>query len=238
VNFVFLSPQFPQSSIEFCSRLSNFGAAVLGIGDVDYVSLSDQLKESLTEYYRVDQMEDYESVFRAVGYFTHKYGKIDRFESLNEYWLETEAKIRTDFNITGVKTDFIEEIRQKSKMKEYFHKAGVDAAKCEIGSDIAFARRFISEVGYPVIVKPDQGSGASFTYRLSSDRDLEDFFLKKPEDISFILEEYIDGIILTYDGLVNINGDIVLAVSHKFEQSVMDVLNTNENLYNYGLKDI
>ncbi len=50
-------------------------------------------------------MHQYDELLRALGYFTHHYGKIDRLDSLNEYWLETEAQLRTDFNIFGLKIE-------------------------------------------------------------------------------------------------------------------------------------
>ncbi len=75
-------------------------------------------------------MHDYDALLRACGYFTHRYGKIDRFDSLNEYWLATEARIRDDFNIAGVRSGpDIDFIRRKSKMKERFHAAGVRVAR-------------------------------------------------------------------------------------------------------------
>ena len=58
-------------------------------------------------------MEDYEPVFRAIGHFIHSWGRIDRFESLNEHWLELEAQIRTDFNIFGTKLDFVRNLKSK-----------------------------------------------------------------------------------------------------------------------------
>lgn len=85
MNFVFVSPQFPASYWNFCDRLKQRGVTVLGLSDAPYDSLSDQVKNSLTEYYRVDNMEDYDQMVRAMGYFTHKYGKIDWLESNNEY---------------------------------------------------------------------------------------------------------------------------------------------------------
>ena len=45
---------------------------------------------------------------RAMGYFTFKYGKIDWLESNNEFWLEQDAALRTDFNITtGAQNDLL-----------------------------------------------------------------------------------------------------------------------------------
>ena len=102
----------------------------LGIGDSGYDEIPDELKECLTEYYRVDSMADYDAMVRAMGYFTFKYGKIDWLESNNEFWLEQDAALRTDFNITtGAQNDFIDRIKYKSKMKESYIAAGVPVAR-------------------------------------------------------------------------------------------------------------
>ena len=48
MNFVFISPQFPQSYWNFCDRLKARGVNVLGIGDTPYDELSKELRHSLT----------------------------------------------------------------------------------------------------------------------------------------------------------------------------------------------
>lgn len=231
LNFIFFSPHFPGYGAEFCHHLSRNGVRVLGIGDAPYDDLSDKLRSSLTEYYRVTDMENDDEVIRAVGYFIHRYGKIDRFEFLNEHWLELEARIRTDFNIYGTKLDFIDNLKQKSRMKDYFARSGVATVAHLKSSDKASAQAFIDDVGYPIVVKPDLGSGASMTYKISTPREFDSFFSNKPADIPFILEEYVDGIILTYDGLIDRYGHVVFATSHRFEQSIMEVVNTDFHLY-------
>ena len=231
MNFVFFSPHFPKNGAEFCFQLKQAGANVLGIGDAPYESLNDRLKASLTEYYRVSNMASYDEVLRAVGYFTHKHGKIDRFESLNEYWLSLEARIRTDFNIPGVKKDFVDNLNHKSRMKKYFHDSGVRTVLAAPCRDEAAAREFVAKVGYQIIVKPDQGCGASFTYKITNEHELLSFLKRKPADVPFIAEEFVDGIILTYDGLVDLAGNVRFADSHRFDQSVMDVVNNDDNLY-------
>ena len=80
-NFIFISPNFPTNYWQFCRELKNNGMNVLGIGDAPYGELMDELKESLTEYFKVDSLENYEEVYRAVGYFIFKYGRIDWLES-------------------------------------------------------------------------------------------------------------------------------------------------------------
>lgn len=65
-------------------------------------------------------MEDYDQVYRAVGYFAHKYGQLDCIESHNEYWLELDAQLRTDFNVFGYKSEDMLAIKTKAQMKEVF----------------------------------------------------------------------------------------------------------------------
>ena len=121
---------FPKSYWHFCDRMKNHGVNVLAIGDMPNELISNELKNSVTEYCYVNNMENYENVYRCVAYLISKYGRIDWIESNNEYWLELDARLRTDFNInTGMKEDVIKIFKTKSGMKDYYKKAGVKTAR-------------------------------------------------------------------------------------------------------------
>lgn len=235
MNFIFFSPHFPQNSTEFCYYLNEAGVNVLGIGDEKYELLNDRLKNTLTEYYKISSMEDYDEVLRAVAFLTFKHGKIDFFESLNEYWMPLEARIREDFNIKGIKTDFIENINHKSKMKAFFEKAGVNYIPYLQSDNEEEIRTFISETGFPVVVKPDHGMGASMTHKLNNWEQVDWFFHNKPKSIAFIVESFVEGIIVTYDGIIDGNGNILFENSFRVEQSIMDIVNNHDHVYYYGL---
>ena len=95
---------------------------MLGIGDQPYDELKPELKDSLNEYHKVGSLENYDEVYRAVAFFAFKYGRID--------WLERDAALRTDFHITaGFQTSDMPRIKYKSKMKEYYKKAGIATAR-------------------------------------------------------------------------------------------------------------
>lgn len=232
MNFVFLSPYFPNNFYNFCVELNKAGVNVLGIGDQPYEELRTELKDSLTEYYRVDQMEDYSQLLKACGYFTHKYGKIDRIESHNEHWLETDARLRTDFNVTGLKIDEIGPMKYKSKMKEVFNQAGLNTARGKVVDNLAEAERFIEKVGYPVVVKPDSGVGAADTYKIQNHDQLLEFFEKKLA-LAYIMEEYIEGKIHTFDGLTDENGNIVFSSSMVYKGGIMETVNEGLDMYYY-----
>ena len=157
-NFVFLSPNFPETYWMFCRELKNNGMRVLGIGDCPYDALKVELRESLHEYYKVSNLSNYEEVFRAVAFFTYKYGKIDWLESNNEFWLEQDARLRTEFHITtGFMEGDMEKVKRKSAMKEYYAKAGIPTARYHLVEGYEEAAAFANMVGYPVVVKPDNG---------------------------------------------------------------------------------
>ena len=136
-NFIFISPNFPTNYWQFCRELKNNGMNVLGIGDQPYDELKPELKDSLNEYYKVGSLENYDEVYRAVAFFIFKYGRIDWLESNNEYWLERDAALRTDFHITsGFQTEDMPRIKYKSKMKEYYQKAGIATARYHMVDDL------------------------------------------------------------------------------------------------------
>lgn len=186
MNVVFISPHFPLYFHNFCSRLKQRNVNVLGIIDTDYQNISQETKNSLTDCYCVNSLDNYDEVYRAVAYFISKYGRIDFIESQNEYWLEMEAKLRDDFNIVhGTRFNDLSWMKYKSKMKQVFFKAGVNVARYCLVNSFEEVKAFIEKVGYPVVVKPDNGVGASSTYKLNNYQDLEYFLQLKM--IKFIL---------------------------------------------------
>src|SRR5262249_57321557 len=135
------------------------GATVLGIADAAYDALRPELKAALTEYYRVDDLHSIDQLTRAVGYFTHRYGKVDRLESLNEYWLATDARLRSEFHIPGLPAAGIDKVKRKSAMKRVFERAGVRVARGRVvrRGGGAVAPHLLEGVGRPIIAKPAAG---------------------------------------------------------------------------------
>ena len=238
MNFVMISPHFPANFETFAVRLRESGFNTLGITDTPYEQLSEGLRNSLTEYYRVDNMEDYEQVYRAVGYFAHKYGRIDRVESHNEYWLELDAKLRTDFNVSGYKNEDMLAIKTKAQMKEVFRKAGLKVAKGRVFKDDEDARKLAKELKFPVIIKPNSGVGASDTYKIKSADELEAFFGYKNAHVEYIMEEFIEGDIVTFDGLTDKDGNIVFYSSLEYSEVVLDTVEKDNDMFYYVPREI
>ena len=211
---------------------------MLGIGDAPYEGLSPELKANLDEYYRVDSLADYAQLFRAVAYYSYKYGKIDWLESNNEFWLEQDARLRTDFNITtGVQMKDIAKFKSKAAQKIYYAKGHVPTARQHQVSTPEAAKAFLKDVGYPVIVKPEIGVGAEATYKVSNDAELDAFFASKPA-VPYVMEEFVTGDIYSYDAIVDSHGKPLFESSAFFPPSVMDIVLGNLDMPYWVLPEV
>ena len=235
MNVIFISPHFPLYFHNFCSRLKDRGVNVLGIGDEDYNLISDETKKAVTEYYRVSNLENFEEVENACKFFENKYGKIDWIESQNEYWLEMEGKLRSKFNVnTGTKIENMSSIKYKSKMKDVYKRANIPVARYDYVKTLDSCMDFVNKVGYPIIVKPDNGVGASSTYKLKSKEDIYKFFNERDENVVYIVEEFINGHVETFDGITDSNKNILIASSHIMLSSIMDCVNEKQEAMFYS----
>jgi len=230
VNVVFLSPHFPPNWYRFAVALRAAGATTLGIADVAFEQLNLELRDALHDYYRVDDLADYDQLTRALGWFIHRHGRIDRIDSLNEHWLETEAALRSDFNIPGINMATISAIKRKSVMKQRFIDAGLVPGRGRVCHDEVELREFIADVGLPVVAKPDVGVGAARTYKIENEAEVEAYLADKP-DSDYIVEEFIRGELLTYDGMTGRDGEIVFDSTFQYSDGVMEVVNAQLDIY-------
>lgn len=235
MNFIFVSPQFPHTYWEFCHRLKQNGVTVLGIGDTPYESLSNELKGSLDDWYYVPNMEDYDRMYRAVAFLASKWGRIDWIESNNEYWLAQDARLRTDFNVrTGIQTDHIDAIKEKSEMKRYYALAGVPSARqIKAAEGEETVRAFAEKTGYPVFAKPDIGVGANGTYKIDDSAALSAFFRDEREWQHYVVEEFVSGDIASYDAIVGQGGEPLFESMTMWPPSVADIVKGHLDLSYY-----
>lgn len=237
LNFVHFSPYFPPNYIHFSRALKEAGARVLGLGDMPYDKLPADLKQWMTEYFKVTDLHNYDELVRALGYFTHRYGKLGGIDAHNEYWLETEARLRTDFNIEGLRVADLARIKLKSEMKKVFLSAGLEVASGKVMHNKDEVLEFVAETGYPIVAKPDSGVGAARTYKITNETELDVFFAEKP-DVDYIFEEFVEGTIFSFDGLVDKQGKLMYWNAMQNERGVMETVNEDTHIYIITMRDI
>ena len=233
-NFVFISPNFPETYWHFCAELKKVGFRVLGVGDQPYDQLLPELRNSLDEYYKVNNLDNFDEEKEAVGYFERKYGHIDYLESNNEYWLRKDSILRDLFSInTGLHSAELDDYQRKSLMKKHFMDAGVKVAPYILVEDRESLLKFAEKYGFPLFVKPDIGVGAEESYKLKNIDELNAFYDKKPSNSHFICETFVTGDIVTFDGIANENSEAVYCTSLECPPSISDILQVGDEMFYY-----
>ena len=124
-------------------------------------------------------------------------------------------------------------------MKEFYEKAGVKTARYHIvTTNYDDGKAFVDMVGYPVVVKPNNGVGAAATYKLSNDEELQYFYATHDKNVEYIMEEFINGELLSYDGIADSNKDIVFETAHSYPTPIMDIVNGKKDTIYFSYRVI
>jgi hypothetical protein len=237
MNVLFISPSFPPQFFRFCTALRAHGVNVLGLGDTPAHELPHELHAALGEYVHVPNLEhDDDGALRGVAHLISKHGRLARVESHNEHWLALEGRLREDFNIPGPRSETLARWRAKSCMAELFAQAGVPHLDGHVYATPEAARAFVRAHGLPVIFKPDTGVGAQRTFKVSTEAEL-DVVLRERLD-GYLMQPFITGTIVSYDGLVDDAGRIVFETSHEYSSGIMEVVNQRLDFSYWNAREV
>ena len=124
--------------------------------------------------------------------------------------VDAYAKLREQFNIPGLRPDDLLKFKYKSRMKKYFKEAGVPVLDGYVIRNDADFKKVVEEISYPFVAKPDNGVGAGGTFKIENEADANDFLAKWDRSIEYFIEPYVeDGLLCTYDGIVDLDGNII-----------------------------
>jgi hypothetical protein len=165
-----------------------------------------------------------------------EHGRIDHVESNGEHWLEVEGRLRDDLGIEGLTAGDVRRLRSKLAMAEAFEKAGVPCVPGIRCSSSEAVKGFAAKHGLPLVFKPDSGSGATSTFRVSTNAELE-AALRMPLD-GHVVQPFVEGVIVTFDGLLDRAGRLVFCTSHVYDRGIMEVRTGALDGFYYSLRSI
>ncbi len=226
MNVVFVEPFFPRNQREFARALAEAGATVIGIGEYSSDGFDDQLKGWLDHYEQVRSVTDVEAMTRAVRWVQDKLW-VDRLEATVEAHIMSTAQVREACTIPGTSVHTAWLCRDKPSMKEALRAAGVPTAASAAVGSAAAAHEFASQVGFPLILKPRSGAGASGTIRVDSASDLDHalgVFGGQGAD-SIAVEEFIEGHEGFYDTIA-VDGRVAMDFASHYYPNVLEAMRT------------
>ena len=208
MNVIFVEPSFPNNQREFVRALHAAGANVIGIGERPLDYLDSEVKSWLAEYVQVRSVVHEPSLLKAVKLIQSQVW-VDRLEATIEAHIMPVAAVREATGIPGTSTRTAYLCRDKPGMKEALRKAGISCAQSTRAETPQDARDFAAAVGYPLIVKPPAGAGASGTYKVRDEHGLERVIAESglADGHAVAIEEFIEG----HEGYIDtltINGEV------------------------------
>jgi len=226
MNVVLVEPFFPANQRQFARALAEAGATVIGIGEYGRDVLDDELKGWLHHYEQISSVTDVPALTAAVRWVQDKLW-VDRLEATVEAHTMAAAEVREACTIPGTSVRTAWLCRDKPSMKETLRAAGVPTAASAAVGSAAQAHDFARLAGFPLILKPRSGAGASGTVRVDDvaglDHALGVFGGQGVESIA--VEEFIEGHEGFYD-TITVDGQVALDfVSHYFP-NVLEAMRT------------
>ena len=194
MNIIFVEPSFPLNQREFVRALHAAGANVIGIGERPAEYLNDEVKGWLHDYVQVRSVVHEPSMFEAVKHIQGQLW-VDRIEATVEAHIMPTAKVREARGIPGTSVQTAYLCRDKPAMKACLREAGIPCAQSTRAQSPEDARQFATAVGYPIIIKPPAGAGASGTYKVNSAAQLESVIDEcgLADGHAVAVEEFIEG---------------------------------------------
>ena len=212
MNIIFIEPSFPHNQREFVRALHAAGANVIGIGERPLDYMDSEVKGWLHDYVQVRSVVHEPSLLKAVQLIQGQVW-VDRVEATIEAHIMPVATVREATGIPGTSTRTAFLCRDKPAMKEALRQAGIACAQSTRAETPQDARDFAAAVGFPLIIKPPAGAGASGTYKVRDARSLESVINEcgLADGNAVAIEEFIEG----HEGYIDtltIGGD----VTHEF----------------------
>ncbi len=226
MNVVFVEPFFPHNQRQFARALAEAGATVIGVGESPAEALDEQLKGWLHHYEQVGSVTDAEEMTHLVRWTQGKLW-VDRIEATIEAHTMAAARVREACTIPGTSVRTAWLCRDKPSMKQALREAGVPTAASTAAASAAEALTFAEQVGFPLILKPRSGAGASGTMRADNAAGLEHALVifggQGVESIA--VEEFVEGHEGFYD-TITINGQVALDFASHYYPNVLEAMRT------------
>ncbi|HHU6749935.1 TPA: ATP-grasp domain-containing protein [Staphylococcus pseudintermedius] len=155
--------------------------------------------------------------------------------SISEFDVIRAAKIRALLKLEGQSLISAEAYRDKVLMKQLLQGTSVKTPKFDRAIDAANIKQFVAQNGFPVVLKPIDGSGSSDVVIAREQQDIDIFLQSHSDLIKYEIEQFIDGEMYHVDGLVH-NAEVKCAyVSHYYNGCL--AFKDHQPLASYLLKE-
>lgn len=165
-NIVFVAPILDAYAVRFLRALAKLDdVRVLG---VVHRMPPPSIRRLYADIAQITRPLDATDIGTAVGLLIAKHGPPHRIVGALEALKVQIAMARDRFGVPGLTAAQSAVFRDKPRMKDALHAAGLPVSRHRVLETPLDARRFVTEIGLPLVLKPLDGVGAADTVRAST----------------------------------------------------------------------
>ena len=180
--------------------------AIETLDDIRMSAICEQLPERegsevFAALVRVSDVHNVDQLIGAAHKLSATQGSLDRIVTTTETLLEPVACANETLGLAGISSATVRRVLDKSCLRTALEMAGINTPRARILTGNDDAEHFVSEVRFPIVLKPLKGSGGLATWCIRDDTQLQVALeLMQPEMENPILaEEYLRGQELCFD---------------------------------------
>ena len=143
----------------------------------------------------VEDTHDAGQLIAAARKLCEKHGSLNQIVTTQETLLKPVALATQALGLRGMSVETVRRALDKSCLKRILEQAGTNTARDRLITSAREARLFVDQVGFPIVLKPLNGSGGLATWRIRDAAQLDlALELMRPSPESAILAEvYLNG---------------------------------------------
>ena len=202
---IFVAPFFMDATLRFLAGTTALPEIRLSLISQDPAErLPEKLRNKLDGHYRIEDGLDAQQIVDAARQLMHSLGPAARMFGPLEQLQVPLARAREVLGLPGLSAEAASRFRDKALMKTVLQESGLPCARHLLTGDADAARRFVAEVGFPVVVKPPAGAGGKNTFRLNLPEDLGAFLHRYPLNNAHptLFEEFVRGTEFSFDSVL------------------------------------
>jgi RimK-like ATP-grasp domain len=167
----------------------------------------DNSHQVLADWVCLGDVRDLDQLVNASLALAEKHGSLDQIVTTTETLLEPVARANEVLGLRGMGVSTVRRTLDKSLLKSVLARTGINTARGRVLTSHEVARRFVDEVGFPVVLKPLQGSGglASWCIRDAKQLELALELIQPSLEKAVLAEDYLVGQELCIDTITIAN---------------------------------
>jgi hypothetical protein len=220
---IFVSRQLGPEALLSAQALRRLDNVILfGIGES---TSNAKVRDTFSDFVCVDDVHSADQLIDAARRFADKHGSLEQILTAHETLLEPVALANQALGLNGIEIGTVRRVLDKPALKSVLRQARINTPRGAVLTSNYGAKQFVDIVGFPIVLKPLNGSGglATWCVRDFTQLALALDLMKPSAETAVLAEEYMSGEEVCFDTITIDNQPRLYSICH-YRPSIMEAL--------------